>query len=306
MPDFIDIDAVSREDLQTIMLAAAALKKIHKLGEKNHALQGRQIALLFEKPSTRTRASFEAGMYQLGGHVVVLNAQQTQMGRGESIADTARVLSRYVDLLMIRCFRHETLQELADYSDVPVINGLTDYSHPCQIMADILTFTEHRGSILDKTIAWIGDGNNMTTSWIHAAVQFGFHLKIATPEALKPADSLLHWAKKSGGFVEWTEKPEAAASGADLVTTDTWVSMGDEDAEKRHKLLASYQVNSASMKYAKPDALFMHCLPAHRGEEVTVEVIDGPQSVIFDEAENRLHVQKAIMLWCLNFMDFVQ
>jgi len=263
-------------------------------------LLGKQLAMIFEKPSTRTRASFEVGINQLGGSSIVLNTENTQIGRGETIEDTAKVLSRYVDIMMIRCFSHNTLTELAKHADVPVINGLTDYSHPCQIMADIMTFEEHRGSIKSKKIAWIGDGNNVANSWIHAAVKFGFTLNIATPEKLKSNDKILAWAKEQGGDVNWTNDPKEAVKDTDLVNTDTWVSMGMKNADERMSTLKSYQVNEELMSHAKSEALFMHCLPAHRGDEVSDDVMDGKQSVVFDEAENRLHIQKAIMLWCLS------
>jgi ornithine carbamoyltransferase len=299
MPHFLDIDKIAPQELKNILSMAIDIKAKLNEGEIHKPLINKQLAMIFEKPSTRTRASFEVGMHQLGGNSIVLNTENSQLGRGETIADTAQVLARYVDVMMIRCFKHETLLELAKYSDSPVINGLTDYSHPCQIMADIMTFEEHRGSIKGKTVAWVGDGNNVTTSWIHAAVQLGFGLNIATPIELKPSDEILAWAKKHKGDISWSTRPEAAAKNADLVTTDTWVSMGDKNVEERYKLLTPYQVNAKLMSLAKKDALFMHCLPAHRGDEVTEDVIDGKQSVIFDEAENRLHVQKAIIIWCL-------
>ncbi len=255
--------------------------------------------MIFEKPSTRTRTSFEVGINQLGGHAIIINSENSQLGRGETPSDTAKVLSRYVDLIMVRCFKHEMLMELAQYSSVPVINGLTDFSHPCQVMADIMTFIEHRGDISGKNIAWLGDGNNMANSWIHAAVQFDFNLTLACPKELMPDRNVLEWAKKNSSNIDITTDPKKAAKDANLVTTDTWISMGDKDAKKRKKLLAPFQVNNKIMNLASNDAIFMHCLPAHRGEEVTDEVIDGKQSVVFDEAENRLHIQKAIMIWCL-------
>ena len=238
-------------------------------------------------------------MKRLGGEVIVLNGDDLQRGRGETMADTARVLSRYVDAIMIRTFEHETLVELAENATVPVINGLTDRSHPCQLMADVMAFEEHRGSISDKVITWSGDGNNMATSWIHAAVQFGFELRIACPEGLMPPDPILSWAKAQGGQVVLGSDPQKLAAGADAIVTDTWVSMGDEDTN-RHNLLAPYRVDDALMSKAAKDAVFMHCLPAHRGEEVTAEVIDGPQSIVWDEAENRMHTQMAILAWCLS------
>jgi len=299
MPHFLDIDKLSSQDLRKIIELAGTLKARLKSGDTARPLPGKQLAMIFEKPSTRTRSSFEVGINQLGGNAIVLNAENSQFGRGESASDTAKVLSRYVSLIMIRCFSHETLLELAKHADVPVINGLTDYSHPCQIMADIMTFEEHRGSIKGKKIAWVGDGNNMTNSWIHASARFEFELSIATPASYKPNQELINWANSNGGKVLWSESPEDAAKGADAINADTWVSMGDKNAEERMELLKNFQVNSTLMSLANENAIFMHCLPAHRGEEVTDEVIDGKQSVIFDEAENRLHAQKAIMIWCM-------
>jgi len=262
-------------------------------------LLGKALIMIFEKPSTRTRVSFEVGAHQLGGAAVVLGDKDSQLGRGETIADTARVLSRYGAAIMIRTDDHKKLDELAEYATVPVVNGLTSDSHPCQIMADIMTFKEHRGSIAGKTVAWSGDGNNMVASWVHAAVRFGFALRLACPDEFSPDPSLLDWAKAEKGDVMLTTDPAEAVKDADLVTTDVWVSMGDENAKARHQHLAPYQINDALMSRAKSDALFMHCLPAHRDEEVTASVIDGLQSVVWDEAENRLHIQKAILAWCL-------
>ena len=262
-------------------------------------LAGKTLAMIFEKPSTRTRVSFEVGMRQLGGDVVVLSARDMQSGRGKSPADTARVLSRYVDAIMLRTDRVSKLHELAQYATVPVINGLTDTSHPCQLMADVLTFEEHRGPIAGRVVAWCGDGNNVARSWIEAAVRFGFTLRLATPKELRPPADLLDWARAQGGRIELTDDPEKAVAGAACVVTDTWVSMADDPAESRHNLLAPYRVTSRLMKQAAPDAIFMHCLPAHRGEEVSEDVIDGPQSVVFDEAENRLHAQKGVLAWVL-------
>jgi ornithine carbamoyltransferase len=298
MPHFLDIDKISPADLRSILKTASEIKALLKSGEIHKPLANKQLAMIFEKPSTRTRASFEVGINQLGGNSIVLNTTDSQLGRGETISDTAQVLSRYVDIMMLRCFKHQTLLDLAKYSSAPVINGLTDYSHPCQIMADIMTFEEHRGSIKGKTVAWVGDSNNVTTSWIHAAVQFGFTLKISAPKELAPKDEIMKWAASKKGDVTYSTDPKFAAKDADLVTTDTWVSMGDKNVEERYALLKDYQVNAKMMATAKKDALFMHCLPAHRDDEVTADVIDGKQSVIFDEAENRLHVQKAIMVWC--------
>jgi ornithine carbamoyltransferase len=255
--------------------------------------------MIFEKPSTRTRVSFEVAMYQLGGDVIMLDTMSSQLGRGETIADTARVLSRYVDAIMIRTTRAAKLDELAQHATVPVINGLTDLSHPCQIMADLMTLEEHRGPLAGKIVAWSGDGNNVVASWIHAAVRFDFELRIACPEALRPASRLLDWARAEGGRVSLTTDPREAAAGADCLVTDTWVSMGVDDKLNRHDMLAPYRVDERLMAVAKRDAIFMHCLPAKRGEEVSAAVIDGPRSVVWDEAENRLHAQKGILAWCL-------
>jgi len=270
-----------------------------KRGEVGKPLAGKTVALIFEKPSTRTRVSFEVGIRQLGGDAVVLSSRDMQSSRGESLSDTAKVLSRYVDAIMLRTDNVAKIRELAEHATVPVINGLTDVSHPCQLMADVMTFEEHRGPIAGQTVAWVGDGNNVAQSFVQAAARFGFRLRIATPEPLRPAASLLAWAQAEGANVELTEDPIAAVKGARLVVTDAWVSMSDPEGETRHNLLAPFCVDAALMARAAPDAVFMHCLPAHRGEEVTADVIDGPQSVVFDEAENRLHAQKGVLLWAL-------
>ena len=262
-------------------------------------LAGRSLALIFEKPSTRTRVSFELAMRQLGGDVVVLSAAEMQSGRGETVADTARTLSRYVDAIMLRTDNAAKLAELAANATVPVINGLTDRSHPCQLMADVMTFEEHRGPVAGQTVAWVGDGNNVACSWIEAAARFGFALRIACPEALQPPAELVAWARTQGADITIGHDPDAAVAGARCVVTDVWVSLADDPASKRHNLLRPYQVDGRLMAQAAPDALFMHCLPAHRGEEVTAEVIDGPQSVVFDGAENRLHAQKGVLAWVL-------
>ncbi|WP_020593141.1 ornithine carbamoyltransferase [Kiloniella laminariae] len=294
---FLDLNRFDTRQLREILDYGTKLKS----GEiPGRPLEGKSLAMIFEKPSTRTRVSFEVGISQLGGDAVLLDSSSTQMEQGESIADTARVLSRFVDAIMIRTSSESILHELAEYASVPVINGLTDESHPCQLMADIMTYEEHRGSIAGKTVTWCGDGNNVGTSWIHAAVRFGFHLKLATPAELPPNQAVLDWAKAEGGKITVTRSVEEAAADSDCIVTDTWVSMGDTDAANRHNLLKPYQVDQRVMGLAKPDALFMHCLPAHRGEEVTEEVIDGPQSVVFDEAGNRLHAQKGIMYWCMS------
>jgi len=290
--------------LNAIIAKARAMKDARKglpkgLKEKDEPLKGRMLALIFERPSTRTRISFDVGMQELGGRTIMLTGAEMQLGRGESIADTARVLSRYVDAIMIRTLYHEMLTELAENASVPVINGLTKLSHPCQVMADVMTFEEKKGPIHGKTVAWSGDANNVLTSWVHAAARFGFTLRVATPDELAPRAELKEWAETSKGDITFLRDPQDAVAGADCVVTDTWVSMGDKDGSQRHNLLNPYQVNAALMARAAKDALFMHCLPAHRGEEVTDDIIDGPQSVVFDEAENRLHVQKAILKWCL-------
>mgnify|MGYP001322405775 FL=1 len=295
---FLDIDRLDKATIRSI-LDQAAWYKSSKAG-KGEPLKGKTIVLIFEKPSTRTRVSFEVGMMQLGGNVVVLSERDSQLGRGETPADTARVLSRYADMMMIRTDSHQKLLDLAKFATVPVINGLTDDSHPCQIMADIQTFEEHRGPIEGKIVTWVGDGNNVAASWLHAAVKLGFEFRIATPPELKLDQNLLDWAAREGGTVKSFTDAQKAVAGCHCVVADTWVSMGDDgERAKRLDLLAPYQVNANLMAGAKTDAIFMHCLPAHRGEEVTDDVIDGPQSVIWDEAENRLHAQKAVMAWCL-------
>ena len=255
--------------------------------------------MIFERPSTRTRLSFEVAIKQLGGDCVVLSAAESQLSRGETMADTARVLSRYVDAVMMRTGSAAKLAELAQHASVPVINGLTELTHPCQIMADVMTLEERKGRAAGKIVAWCGDGNNVAASWIHGAVRFGFELRLACPEELAPRPELIDWARREGGRVRLTADPEAAVAGADCVVTDTWVSMGAEASVNRHNLLMPYQVNDRLMREAKPDAIFMHCLPVKRGEEVTAAVVDGPRSVVWDEAENRLHAQKGILAWCL-------
>ncbi|MEM7171291.1 MAG: ornithine carbamoyltransferase [Pseudomonadota bacterium] len=296
---FLDLDKVSPSELRRILSDAAQMKAKGRDPQENLPLDGKAVAMIFEKPSTRTRVSFEIGIHQLGGKAVVLEPSGTQLGRGETVADTARVLSRYVDCIMIRTTREDKLLEMADYASVPVINGLTDRTHPCQLMADVMTFEEHRGSIAGKVVTWLGDGNNMATSWLHAAVQFDFELRLACPAQLVPPQDVLDWARANGAKVMVTTSVEEAAVGADCIVTDTWVSMGDDDGISRHNLLRPYQVDQRVMDMANPGAIFMHCLPAHRGEEVTAAVIDGSQSVVWDEAENRLHAQKGILCWCL-------
>jgi ornithine carbamoyltransferase len=292
---FLDIDQHQTGELRDILDLGLAYKN----GRRDRPLEGKTLAMIFEKPSTRTRVSFEVAMRQLGGETIILGTADSQLGRGETVADTARVLSRYVDAIMIRTNYAEKLDELARHATVPVINGLTDASHPCQIMADVMTLQEKKGPVGDTVVAWSGDGNNVAVSWIHAAVRFGFALKLACPEPLRPPEPVLDWARREGGRVSLTGEPDEAVADADCVVTDTWVSMGVEASVNRHNLLAPYRVDERLMAKAKPDAIFMHCLPAKRGEEVTSGVIDGPQSVVWDEAENRMHAQKAILAWCL-------
>lgn len=295
---FLDIDRLDTATLREILNRAVAMKQDRAAYRK--LLDGRSLALIFEKPSTRTRVSFEIGMRQLGGDVVVLKPDDMQLGRGETIADTARVLSRYVDAVMVRTTGEERVHELAEYASIPIINGLTDQSHPCQVMADVMTLEENLGPIAGKTVAWVGDSNNVAVSTVHAAVRFGFSMRIACPPAYAPPSALLDWVKAEGGDVVVTQSPQDAVRGADCVVTDTWASMHNTDEEQRAKDFAAYQVNEDLMRLAAPHALFMHCLPAHRNEEVTDAVIDGPHSRVWDEAENRLHAQKAILAWCLN------
>lgn len=302
---FLDLHLLDEKTLRDVIENAKALKAARPAGGKvlvdaGAPLDGMILAMLFEKPSTRTRMSFNVGMRQLGGQVVILNTDDLQLGRGETIADTARVMSRYVDAIMIRANQHQTLIELAAHATVPVINGLTDDSHPCQLMADILTFEEHCGPIGGRAIAWVGDGNNVAASWIHAAGKFGFSLRLACPESLRTGvGAALEWAESEGAQVSITADPAKAVAGADCVVTDTWVSMGDAHAEERCAILAPYQVDAKLMSLAVPGAIFMHCLPAHRGEEVTAEVLESPRSVVWNEAENRLHAQKAILAWTM-------
>jgi ornithine carbamoyltransferase len=298
---FLDLSDFSGAELRRVLDAGIEIKSRRRKGQlsNDRPLAGKVLAMVFDKPSTRTRVSFDVGMRELGGDTLMLTGKEMQLGRGETIADTARVLSRYIDAIMIRTLDHEMVLELARHATVPVINGLTKLTHPCQIMADVMTFEEHRGPIRGRTVAWTGDSNNVLASWVHAAARFDFRLKIASPPELAPRPELLTWAKGEGAEIVLTTDPFEAVDGADAVVTDCWVSMGDEDEGRRHNLLKPYQVNSKLMAAANKDAIFMHCLPAHRGEEVTDEVMDGPQSVVFDEAENRLHAQKGILAWCL-------
>ncbi|HEY7085015.1 MAG TPA: ornithine carbamoyltransferase [Hyphomicrobiaceae bacterium] len=300
---FLDIDRIDARTLRRIVDMGHAMKRAGKRVPaelRPDGIESMVLMLIFEKPSTRTRVSFDVAMRQLGGQSLALNQADLQVGRGEPIADTAKVVSRYVDAIMIRANRHATLTEYAENATVPIINGLTDRTHPCQIIADIMTFEETKGPIEGRRIAWSGDGNNVAASWIHAAAQFKFKLAIACPPQLNPANEVLAWAKGVGAQILLTDDPHEAVTDADCVVTDTWVSMGQQnDAPRRKQLLGAYAVDEALMRSAAPGALFMHCLPAYRGLEVSAGVIDGPQSVVWDEAENRLHAQKAILAWCL-------
>ena len=300
---FLDLSDIPAADLRAVLDYASALKQRRAEAGRRFAaerpLAGRILAMIFDKPSTRTRISFDVAMRELGGEAIMLTGAEMQLGRGETIADTARVMSRYVDAVMLRILDEGDLAEFARHAEVPVINGLTKRSHPCQVMADVMTFEEHRGPIQGRTVAWSGDANNVLASWVHAARQFDFTLNVASPPELAPSEELMAWVRRTGAAVNLTRDPYEAVREAAAVVSDCWVSMGDEDESHRHNLLAPYQVNANLMKAAAADAIFMHCLPAHRGEEVTDEVIDGPQSVVFDEAENRLHAQKGVLAWCL-------
>lgn len=307
---FLDLKDFDAATLRQILDTAAGMKRMQQ-GRRRpmhpaKPLEGRSLGILLSKPSTRTRVSFEIGIRQLGGDAVVLSTADTQLGRGESVQDTARVLSRFLDAMVLRTGRTEALHELAKWSSVPVINGLTPHSHPVQILADILTFEEHRGPVAGRTLAWVGDGNNVASSLIEAATLFGFRLRIATPSRLPPDREVVAWARERGADLLLTHDPREAAEGADCVLTDTWVSMSDKDAAERIVLLEPYRVDSALMAHAAKDALFMHCLPAHIGEEVTQDVFEGPQSVVFDEAENRLHAQKGLLIWAMGGENWTQ
>ncbi len=302
---FLDLSEMPVADLRRILETALSIKRRRRKGElaAHRPLTGKVLAMIFDKPSTRTRVSFDVAMRELGGETIMLTGQEMQLGRGETIADTARVLSRFVDAIVIRVLDAGQLAELAHYADVPVINGLTKKSHPCQVIADVLTFEEHRGPIKGRTIAWSGDANNVLASWIHAANKFEFSINVATPVELEVPPELVAWARSTQTRLKVTRDPYEAVAGADAVISDCWVSMGDEDESFRHNLLRPYQVNDKLMAAAGKDAIFMHCLPAHRGEEVTDSVIDGPRSVVFDEAENRLHAQKGILSWCFGTLE---
>jgi ornithine carbamoyltransferase len=304
---FLDLWALSGVEVRAI-LDEAKRRKNARIGQPKGAqdfdrpLDGHVLAMIFQKNSTRTRVSFDVGMRQLGGSTVALNSNETQLGRGETVEDTARVLSRMVDVVMIRAIEHEDVLNFANTADIPVINGLTNLSHPCQILADLLTIEERIGNVKGRTIAWIGDGNNVCASFVHAAPKLGYAMKIATPPAYVARTQDVEMARKQGAVIEVSNDAAKAAAGADVVVTDCWVSMGDTDKDERMAALPPFQVNKALMARAKSDALFLHCLPAHRGEEVTAEIMDGPNSVVWDEAENRIHAQKAVLLWCLGKM----
>lgn len=294
---FLTLSDCSVDDLHYLINRAIVLKEKQHQGIIHTPLQNKLLAMIFEKSSTRTRVSFEAGMIQLGGGAIFLSPRDTQLGRGEPIEDTTRVLCRMVDIIMIRTFAHDIVETIAKYSTVPVINGLTDFTHPCQVLADMQTYIEARGSIKDKTVTWIGDGNNMCNTYIEAANLFGFNLNISSPPEFSPDPRLL---AKAGHRVRMFDHPLDAARGAHLLVTDVWASMGQEQEQKQRAIAFNgYQVNAQTMSVADPEAVFMHCLPAHRGEEVTTDVIDGAQSIVWDEAENRLHAQKALMEYLL-------
>ena len=299
MRHYLSIDEISADEFAAILSRAHELKAALKAGQPlPPTMTGKAMAMIFESPSTRTRVSFDVGMRQLGGETIVLTAAEMQLGRGESIADTARALSRYVDLIMIRILDDDALRELAEHATVPVINGLTFNAHPTQLAADIMTYQEHKGDMAGATVAWTGPYNNVLASWIHCAKQVGFTLNIACPDSLAVPQSMVDWISQNNADVHFASSPQEAVDGADCVVTDCWISMGDAEGD-RDNVLRAYQVNGDLMALAKPDAIFMHCLPAHRGEEVTDEVMDGPQSVVFDEAENRLHAHKGIIDWCM-------
>ena len=301
---FLDISDFSTSQLRAMLDAGRAIKARRRTAEAkaDKPLDGKVVAMIFDQPSLRTRASFEVGITELGGSPMMVTGKEIELGERETVADTARVFSRYVDAIMIRILDHAHLLELAEYATVPVINGLTKSSHPCQVMADIMTFEEHRGPLHKRKIAWTGDTNNVLASWIHAAGRFDFDLHIATPAELAPPVALTNWARENGAKLTLTTRPEEAVEGADCVITDCWVSMGDTEGN-RHNLLRPYQVNEGLLRRANKQAVFMHCLPATRGEEVTNEIMDGPQSVVYDEAENRLHAQKAILAWCFGHVQ---
>jgi ornithine carbamoyltransferase len=296
---FLDLSDISSAELKTILAHGRAMKARRRSAASSgdRVLEGKKIAMVFEQPSLRTRISFEVGIRELGGDPLMITGKEIELGEREAVSDQARVLSRYVDAIMIRTLSHDLLNELAAHATVPVINGLTKRSHPCQVMADLMTYEEHKGPIGGQIVAWSGDSNNVLSSWVHAAARFGFRINVATPPELRPRDELIGWARANKADVHLTSDPYEAVRDASCVISDAWVSMGDKDEGRRHNLLKPFQVNERLMEAAAPGAIFMHCLPAHRGEEVTDGVIDGPQSVVFDEAENRLHAQKGILAW---------
>lgn len=302
MRHFLDLSDFPGTTLRAILDAGKAIKSRRRTpaSAKDRVLEGKAVVLIFEQPSLRTRMSFEVGIRDLGGESIMVTGKEIELGEREAIKDTARVMSRYADAIMIRMLDHQKLAEFAKWAEVPVINGLTKTSHPCQVMADVMTFEERQGPIKGRTVAWTGDSNNVLASWVHASARLDFKLRIATPDELAPKPELIAWAKKEGAAVEVTKDPFEAVDGADAVVTDAWVSMGDGEKERRHNLLQPYQVNAKLLKAAHRDAIFLHCLPAHRGEEVTDEVIDSPQSAVLDEAENRLHAQKGVLAWCFD------
>lgn len=299
MRHFLDIRDLSTDQLSALLDHAAEMKAAHKAGRAPpQPLAGKSVAMIFEKQSTRTRLSFEVGISQLGGQPIMLSASDMQIGRGESMQDTARVMSRYVDAITIRCFQHDTLTSLSEHASVPVINALTERSHPCQILADLQTMIERHGTLDGQIVTWVGDGNNVTTSWIEASARFGFQLRIACPQVYSPSAELLAWARGEGADIVLYDNAEEAVTDSQTVVTDVWISMGDDEGSRATDF-QPFQVNADLMKRAAGDAIFMHCLPAWRGMEVTADVIDGPQSAVFDEAENRLHAQKAVLSWCV-------
>ncbi len=300
---FLDLADYDTATLRAILEESSRLKGLRRTPAQPKPFVGKTLAMIFDKQSTRTRVSFDVAMRELGGETIMLTGKEMQLSREETVADTARVLSRYVDAIMIRTLDHALVAELAANAAIPVINGLTRLSHPCQVMADVMTFEEKKGPIAGRKVAWLGDANNVLASWVHAAARFDFELHVASPPELAPRPELVEWASGNGARIATTTDPHEAVANVDCVVTDTWVSMGDEERERRHNLLMPYQVNARLMAAAAPDAVFMHCLPAHRGEEVTDAVIDGPASVVFDEAENRLHAQKGILAFCLGGMD---
>jgi len=304
MLHFLDLSDFNGDEVRQLLKIAVSLKADQQSGGTPLMLKGKNLAMIFEKNSTRTRVSFEIGMRQLGGYVMELNCKDSQMGRGETVADTARVMSRYVDVMVMRALEWDTLKELAKHASIPVVNGMTGYNHPCQALADVMTFEEKRGSIVGKKIAWMGEVTNVCNSLIHMAMLLGFHLHIAAPEHMQPTEAMWDWVKAqkeagSKGTISFDVEAEKAATDADAVATDIWYDKPEEKTQKIVGLFTPYQVNEVLMAHAKEDALFMHCLPARRGEEVTADIIDGKQSIVFDEAENRLHAQKAVLLYAL-------